>query len=309
MRYVKKDLNDIPPILMSKKALEDLEKIAKGSIDLISPEIYKGEYKDKEGKLQSTVREKLNIYYKNKCAYCEMHCKAEIEHYRPKKGVTGDNTHTGYYWLCYSWTNLVPSCRYCNTEGGKGNQFPIIEKTKRVKEPELIDSKLNKERCKAYSSPLIDEVPYLLHPEIDTNPEQFLAFKINDEKTGIELIGIDKYERGKNTIKICNLNRPYLSLNRIESVHYHIKQRINLIFDLISKELIDISKIEESFFKIFESLEKEADNIELTHTLLRKFVIGTVDNFTNYFVPYLENKKQQEIITVVFTNYRKAYPI
>jgi uncharacterized protein (TIGR02646 family) len=99
--------------------------VLQGQTDKIADKIYKGEY-TKDGKTRSAVREALALYYLGKCAYCEnMEKKAEIEHYRPKKGVTGEAAHPGYFWVCYQWTNLVPSCRYCNTEGGKANQFPV----------------------------------------------------------------------------------------------------------------------------------------------------------------------------------------
>ena len=25
-----------------------------------------------------------------------------------------DSSHTGYYWLAYTWANLYPSCVFCN---------------------------------------------------------------------------------------------------------------------------------------------------------------------------------------------------
>ncbi|MGB0932388.1 MAG: hypothetical protein ACPGVB_16520, partial [Chitinophagales bacterium] len=91
----------------------------------IKDSIYKGE-KTVKGQKKYAVRETLKTIYHNKCAYCEsIEAKPEIEHYRPKKGVKGI-IHDGYYWLCYEWTNLIPSCRYCNTEGGKGDYYPIM---------------------------------------------------------------------------------------------------------------------------------------------------------------------------------------
>ena len=166
MRLITKDLNNKPEIFKKQTTIYNWEIIAStGDTTLIKDTIYKGSYKDADGKTQSKVREKLNELYFLKCAYCETLCKAEIEHYRPKRGVTEDTSHNGYYWLCYEWSNLVPSCRYCNTEGGKGNQFPI--KGTRVKMP-LFDAhlKLDKEHIKANANILLSEQPYLLHPEM-----------------------------------------------------------------------------------------------------------------------------------------------
>jgi len=233
MRYVKKDLQEIPPSLISAQALADIEKIAiRDNKTVILDRIYKGDYKDAQGKSQSKVRDYLNKYYYGKCAYCEQTCKAEIEHYRPKKGVFEDSTHHGYYWLCYSWNNLVPSCRYCNTEGGKGNKFPLIQNGKRVTIPLFRNGRLDVTKCNASKAPLIKEEPYLLHPEIDRNPEVFFSFKIRDDKNGIDIVGTDKLNRGEKTIEICNLRRKDLGLNRLQEVYYNFKQNIKLIFDL-----------------------------------------------------------------------------
>lgn len=88
-----------------------------------------------------------------KCAYCELGIapgqrKGDVEHYRPKGAVKRrDGTlvtihqdgqpvkHPGYYWLAYSWENLLPSCLACNRPGtdaasgvvtGKANTFPQL---------------------------------------------------------------------------------------------------------------------------------------------------------------------------------------
>ena len=286
MRFVDKDTTDIPPSLISQKAKDDIEKIALGDKNLISDKIYKGDYKDAEGKSQSEVRDYLNKYYNGKCAYCEQTCKAEIEHYRPKKGVVEDSNHPGYYWLCYSWSNLVPSCRYCNTEGGKGNKFPIIEITKRVSVPEFIASKLDLNKCLASGSPLIDEKSFLLHPEIEQNPENFLSFKISDDKNGIDIFGHDNTSRGEKTIEICNLNRRDLRLNRLQVVYYHLKQNIKLVFDLNATGRIADDNILDAFNLIFKDMESEALDEKLMHTLLRKFLIASEANLqiTSYLI-------------------------
>lgn len=200
----KKDLilYPIPEILIRASTLENL--VLKRHKDGIKDTIYKGKYQY-QGKSYYSVRALLANIYFNKCAYCEgIENKPEVEHYRPKKGVTEDSGHGGYYWLCYEWTNLLPACRYCNTEGGKGNQFPI--QGLRVKFPSMKYNVLDKTANIAQNSPLIDEQPYLLHPEIDF-PDNKRYFKFKN--TG-EIVGIDSLGRGAATIRICNLNRANL---------------------------------------------------------------------------------------------------
>jgi hypothetical protein len=70
-----------------------------------------------------------------KCAWCERHTdfsSSPVEHYRPKDGawrnlpgqaVRGD---AGYYWwLTWTWSNLLFSCVRCNDAGHKANYFPL----------------------------------------------------------------------------------------------------------------------------------------------------------------------------------------
>jgi hypothetical protein len=56
--------------------------------------------------------------FHGKCAYCESPYRAvdacDVEHYRPKGGVTEAPDHPGYWWLAATWANLLPSCPACN---------------------------------------------------------------------------------------------------------------------------------------------------------------------------------------------------
>lgn len=100
MRLVKRDLNDKPTILTDEATLEALrDLVTNADPSFISEKFYQDPYTDEYGKRQMRVRDKLNEYYLGKCAYCERDCKAEIEHYRPKKRVAEDRAHPGYYWL------------------------------------------------------------------------------------------------------------------------------------------------------------------------------------------------------------------
>ena len=43
--------------------------------------------------------------------------ETDVEHFRPKAEVkeAGEN-HQGYWWLAYSWENLLIACKTCNQE-------------------------------------------------------------------------------------------------------------------------------------------------------------------------------------------------
>lgn len=303
MRFVDKDLSDIPDIFNKPSVIAELAKIVNGKTDLIRPKVYKGEYK-RDGKTESSVRDKLNIYYYTKCAYCEMHCKAEIEHYRPKLGVAEDNTHSGYYWLCYEWSNLLPSCRYCNTEGGKGTKFPI--NGYRVTHPPVdAAGKLESIKCIAKNDPLILENANLLHPEID-DPTTFLGFESDPEKKGIKIIGVDAQQRGSETIRICNLNREYAKLSRLEAVLHPFIVEIDRVFEYINKGLMDIANIGKALKLCFEQVIRDSQNVTLTHTLLRWFILKDNTTFGEIVLPLIENISQKEIVSEAFNNYKSG---
>jgi uncharacterized protein (TIGR02646 family) len=302
MRFVQKDLNDIPDIFLKQSTLDDLEKIAANAdVSLIKDDVYKDTYTDANGKTQSRVREKLNVYYLGKCAYCETFCKAEIEHYRPKKGVTGDKKHRGYYWLCYEWSNLVPSCRYCNTEGGKGNQFPVGGM--RISKPVFkADGVIDKAHSLAAEATLLNEQPALLHPEIDY-PKHFLTFRVGTEKKGIEIVGKDKTtKRGEKTVKICNLNRENLQIARLQNVVGYIVGSVNMMFDLLTKGTIAQDQLKAALTIAFKDMTKRSQDASLEHTLLRQTIAEDFKVFDALIVSQLATS-QQKIVRKAFEVY------
>ena len=161
--------------------------------DNIKSDLYKG------------GRDELWDAFHGKCAYCEakfiLDQSGDVEHYRPKLGVTDENdvpvVHPGYFWLAYDWRNLLPSCGKCNRLTktpagkliGKGERFPVSgpRATKRGGE--------------------VKEVALFLHPVFD-EPADHLTL---DAKTGL-LAG--KTDRGKVTVELLGLNREGLPEER-----------------------------------------------------------------------------------------------
>lgn len=70
-----------------------------------------------------------------KCAWCERHTdfsSAPVEHYRPKDGAWRNLPHESlrvdpghYWWLTWTWSNMLFSCTRCNDRGHKANYFPL----------------------------------------------------------------------------------------------------------------------------------------------------------------------------------------
>ncbi len=107
MIKVNKDFFDIPEILKSKNRKEAFLKNIKDGSFSHGKTLYKND----------TIKKKLRNIYSDKCAYCEKDISDDpqaIEHYRPKDK---------YYWLAYSWDNLLLSCTRCNSK--KFNNFKV----------------------------------------------------------------------------------------------------------------------------------------------------------------------------------------
>lgn len=81
------------------------------------------------------TKEALYLAQNGKCAWCERltdFSSAPVEHYRPKNGAwrnlpsdprRSDAGH--YWWLTWTWTNLLFSCMRCNDAAHKANYFPL----------------------------------------------------------------------------------------------------------------------------------------------------------------------------------------
>lgn len=85
------------------------------------------------------VKAALERLFRGKCAYCETFYSStqpmDVEHFRPKGAVEGDDTHPGYWWIAMAWDNLLPSCIDCNrkrnqvTPKGDVSQVQLLEET------------------------------------------------------------------------------------------------------------------------------------------------------------------------------------
>ncbi|WP_321860165.1 hypothetical protein [Burkholderia cenocepacia] len=136
-----------------------------------------------------------------KCCYCETKTKSsynDVEHYRPKASADrnpGSTSRHGYWWLAFTWSNLLFSCASCN-RSAKNDRFPLAHgSTALVQELE----------------PPGLEVPLLLDPCGHENPIAHIEFVHRSHTAG----GRTKYwfanpragsSLGATTIEVCNLN-------------------------------------------------------------------------------------------------------
>jgi hypothetical protein len=86
------------------------------------------------GYASTPVQKALYSAQHGKCAWCEETVRqsgTHVEHYRPKNGAWRHRRSARskqidahcYWWLCWSWQNLLLSCGPCNNPAHKGNYF------------------------------------------------------------------------------------------------------------------------------------------------------------------------------------------
>lgn len=294
MRFIDTKNPNTPPIsLVNGKA--EQERIALSiDRDSISDTIFKGSKitinntaDPYDGEEEYEVRYQLRILFHNKCAYCECReYKPDVEHYRPKKRVTGDqrNIH-GYYWLCYEWTNLLPACSACNSRSGKWDKFPIAGN--RVTSPPFTAlRKLDFDKCKVNHTYLLSELPMLLHPEID-EPTNFFKLEWNGQLTPLD----SQDGKGKASIDTYDLNRGNLISARKEIID-DFYSFILLLFNAFRNEFIDATSLKEVLITFLESF-KEKSAVDYPYSFVRFFICQHFSDFVeNSFHRFSEIEKQ-----------------
>lgn len=211
MKIISKNLKDIPSSLIS----DDNELTHKRRLELINKKKYIDKDSFNNRYKTDDIREKLVSIYNHKCAFCEQKVEQyNIEHFRPKKI---------YYWLAYSWDNLILACHYCNNY--KGIDFEI--EGKRAKCPKLKELKgINTISSRKYD---FQEHPKLINPE-KTDPKPYLVFEKDGRITSMN-------EKFRYTIDTCKIDRKYLNDSRRKIID-KFKREIN-------SELVYSSTLEE----------------------------------------------------------------
>lgn len=192
-----------PASLTSPKVEETKNQIAKKIESGIT--VQSKDFKPHWG--EDDIKESLYRFQNGKCCYCErkrdMKRESDVEHFRPKAGINGEEDHPGYWWLAYEWENYFLSCKSCNQEYKK-NHFPLLP---------------GGERAFTEESDLALEKPVLLHP-VDDDPEKFIGF---DWQEGyglmVKAIGLDKEGRGFRTASdLTAINKRKVMEQRAELV-------------------------------------------------------------------------------------------
>ncbi|MEI7869868.1 MAG: hypothetical protein WCI11_18430 [Candidatus Methylumidiphilus sp.] len=181
-----------------------------------------------------TVKQALILMQHGKCCFCEskiLHIAyGDVEHYRPKAGYRQNSEDAmqkpGYYWLAYSWDNLLLSCERCNRQYKK-NLFPLLHEQK---------------RAQCHHDDIDMEKPLLINPT-STDPKNHIGFR--DEIP----YPIDDSPYGNTTIAVLGLDRE--ELNEIRRTKLEELRR-----------LVDLIKLAEAMPNQ-EELKQLAENAQM----------------------------------------------
>lgn len=132
---------------------------------------------------------------RHKCCYCDRRHVPDhnsVEHFRP---------FARYWWLAWTWENLLFACAACNGKGGKSDQFPLATGSTPLSYPE---------------QPPGGETPLLIDPTVD-DPRQHIRFE--QLLTG-RWAPVGKTERGYETIRVLGLARD----SYLDELAHHVEK-------------------------------------------------------------------------------------
>jgi len=251
MIKVEKDLENIPNSLLDRKTVTRRNTC-------IRDEKYHQDKKFDQRFKQKDIQELLGYIYNQKCAFCEQQIikctdnnledySSTVEHYRPKMK---------YYWLAFSWDNLLWSCHRCNQNKDKKFEFD----GSRVEYDENFQDDIHSS-TNIYNS---IENPKMIHPEFESVVDR-LKFD-NGVITSDDI-------RVKYTIETCGLDRDALNEKRQTVIDDFIESIIDKklknepIQESLQVLMIDLKKRKKEFIalrfwilKNYQSLIEESLN-------------------------------------------------
>lgn len=134
-----------------------------------------------------------------KCAYCETREQSkrnDVEHFRPATRANrapGSVATHGYWWLAYTWENLLFACRNCNQAPYKLDKFPLESGS-----IALVPSQV----------PPGGEIPLLIDPASES-PCNHIEFVADHSSSKVRWVPRARAgsRRGDETIRTCGLDR------------------------------------------------------------------------------------------------------
>lgn len=267
MRKINKDFTDIPESL--KPATVDFfpdevypakcQTTHNKRVDVIAMGRYPSDSSGHDARYKADdIKQKLAEIYHNKCAFCEQKIEQfSVEHYRPKKKKDrGDGQHhDGYYWLAFSWDNLLLACPKCNTPKSThfdigGNRATFSNTDDEIKNINSLSSIYD-----------VQEQPQFVNPEKE-EPEGNISFCKNGNISSTD----DRYIY---TIKRCDLNREYLCDSR-RVILNDFEQKVRSVFvDCMSNKIALMTNLE----RLMKEFIADSNNVKKEYIAFRRYAI------------------------------------
>lgn len=200
---------------------------------------YNDRYKNEDIKIA------LGTIYLSKCAYCEQKVElSHVEHYRPK---------AIYYWLAFSWDNLILACPHCNFH--KGTNFDLSGTLATFSNTPTNINNINN----LSASYFFREQPVMVNPEI-TDPLPYINFRTSG---AIE----SNDSRFAYTIEKCKISRTYLRDER--------RKLLNDFKDDIRAEILKATRNGDlgGITAIIDKFKRDASKKENTFLAFRRYAI------------------------------------
>ena len=169
--------------------------------------------KDVVGSAYAAFKDVLWKQQSMRCCYCErpyMECSFnDVEHFRPKASADRlDGTvHAGYWWLAWTWENLLFSCPNCN-RSAKNDAFPL--------EPGCVPLAVEEQ-------PPGKERPSLIDP-CEEDPVLSIQFVLKGGHW--RPVGRNGSTRGERTVEVLKLDRADLLTLYTTHVEDQVQPRV-----------------------------------------------------------------------------------
>lgn len=223
----------IPPIIIprSSRITHSRRQELVNNAAYIDKQIYNSRYKYHD------IKEVLFDIYNKKCAFCEQRIEVpHIEHFRPK------NT---YYWLAYSWDNLILACPTCNTF--KSRKFLVAGTFFQFQfDPATTFQNIHRS-CAVID---VSEKPVLVNPEVEDLSADLIFNEYGEVKS--------TNARLQHTIEQCMISRDDLCYQR-KKILDDFKKDIERVFESCNdpnERKIKINAYIEQFYNRSQSSEE-----------------------------------------------------
>ena len=196
--------------------------------------------RDDLGQQYTTVIKDLWRAQFYKCCYCEMQQLQvwnDLEHFRPAGNARRDgHNDPGYWWLAWTWQNLMFACRFCNRTA-KNDWFPLQTGSTPLQPEE---------------QPPGNESSLLIDPGSE-NPIAHIQFR-KEAATGRWLPHArNGSPRGKRTIQILQLAT---HSNFVELYQYHVETCVEPELSEVQQAIAagDLSEIQKTWLRVTRKL-------------------------------------------------------